>query len=135
MEKALARNKTNDMYYHILVLPLKISSPTRPQAQRLHEISEVRCSYYNQTTNPTLFNLPTSPPASITALTAASLNFRRFSSISFSRLALVLLLPLGATPVSNLALSSAVKLTKPTAPDADRGVRGPLAAEVDLDRA
>ena len=57
----------------------------------------------------------TSPPALRTAIKAASLSFRRFSRASCSRRALVLELPLGATPVRILWLSSGVKLTKETA--------------------
>jgi hypothetical protein len=63
-----------------------------------------------------LLRLSTSPPASNTAFMAAWLNFLLFSAASFSRRALVLLLPLGATPVRILRLSCGVKLTKPTLP-------------------
>jgi hypothetical protein len=49
-----------------------------------------------------------SPPALTTALTAAWLNLRRFSTASLSRRALVLLLPEGATPVSSFSLSDGV---------------------------
>lgn len=71
------------------------------------------------TNNPSRSNVSKSPPASRTAFFAASLNFLRFSAASFSRLAFVLLLPLGATPVRIFLLSSGVKLTKPM--DAERG--------------
>lgn len=74
-------------------------------------------SQLSNTHNPSrsnIFNLSTSPPASITALTAAWLSFLLFSAASFSRRALVLELPLGATPVRIFLLSSGVKLTNPT---------------------
>ena len=54
------------------------------------------------------------PPTACTARLAASLKRRLFSSASFSLLALVLLLPLGATPVRIFMLSLGVKLTKST---------------------
>jgi hypothetical protein len=54
----------------------------------------------------------TSPPALLTARTAASLSLLRLSLASCSRLALVFELPLGATSLNNLALSAAVRLTK-----------------------
>lgn len=63
-----------------------------------------------------LLRLSMSPPASITAFMAAWLSFLLLSAASFSRRALVLLLPLGATPVRILRLSSGVKLTKPDPP-------------------
>lgn len=56
----------------------------------------------------------TSPPASRMARAAARLRRRRFSAASFSRRALVLELPLGATPVRIFLPSCGVKLTKPT---------------------
>jgi hypothetical protein len=59
----------------------------------------------------------TSPPAFRTAFSAASLILRRRSRASCSRLAFVLELPLGATPVKIFWLSWAVKLTKDTATD------------------
>ena len=77
-----------------------------------------------------LSKTPTSPPASLTNLRAASESFRLLSNASFSRLAFVFELPLGATPVKILFLSSGVKLTKPNpllaplAPEAVFGVRG-----------
>ena len=54
----------------------------------------------------------TSPPALLTALTAASLNLFLLSLASASLLARVFELPLGATSLSSLALSLGVKLTK-----------------------
>lgn len=57
-------------------------------------------------------NAFTSPPALLTALTAASLSLLLFSLASCSLLALVLELPLGATSLNSLALSAAVRLTK-----------------------
>lgn len=60
---------------------------------------------------PALLNPSTSPPASLTALAAISLIRLSFSLSSRSRLAFVLLLPLGATPVKIFNLSSGVKFT------------------------
>lgn len=54
------------------------------------------------------------PPAACTALIAAWLSLLVFSIASFSRLAFVLELPLGATPVKIFMLSSGVKFTKST---------------------
>lgn len=55
------------------------------------------------------------PPAASTARTAATLILRRRSAASRSRLAFVLELPDGATPVNSFRLSSGVKFTKSTA--------------------
>jgi len=56
------------------------------------------------------------PPAALTARTAACDSLLLFSMASFSLLALVLLLPLGATPVRILPLSFGVKFTKSAKP-------------------
>ena len=82
-----------------------------------------------------ILSLSTSPPASITALTAAWLNFLLFSAASFSRLAFVLELPLGATPVRIFRLSSGVKLTNPTFRPDEEALLGArlLACELWLD--
>lgn len=66
----------------------------------------------------------------MTALTAAWLSFLLFSAASFSRRALVFELPLGATPVRILRLSSGVKLTKPPPSETPRC---PVCAECWLD--
>lgn len=71
-----------------------------------------RTSHQNE--NPCSISLSTSPPAAATAFIAASLILLLFSTASFSLLALVLLLPLGATPVINTPPSLGVKFTNPT---------------------
>ena len=80
---------------------------------------------------------PTSPPAFLTALTAASLSFRRRSRASCSRRARVLELPLGATSDSSLALSAGVKLTKSSCggavPAAAEEENGPATGVLKLD--
>ena len=85
------------------------------------------------------FNDSTSPPALLTAFSAASLSFFLLSLASASLLALVFELPLGATSLRSLLESLGVKFTKSIAnpPVGVFGVLGVLGAfdvERDLDR-
>lgn len=77
--------------------------------------------------NPSRNNLSTSPPAAATAFIAAWPIRTRRSLASFSRLALVLELPLGATPVMRAEPSLRVKLTKPKA-STSASVKAPVLA-------
>lgn len=70
----------------------------------------------HQKANPCSISLSTSPPAACTAFMAASLSRLLLSTASRSRRALVLELPLGATPVMSNPPSLGVKLTKPISP-------------------
>lgn len=81
-----------------------------------------------QKANPCWISLSTSPPAAATALMAASLRRRRRSWASFSRRALVLELPLGATPVMRTPPSLGVKLTKPIPESPPSDMPPPLAS-------
>ena len=87
-------------------------SPTQPSKRPVPASRQE--PHPNQNANPCSINLSISPPAAATAFIAASLILLLFSTASFSRLAFVLLLPLGATPVINTPPSFGVKLTKPT---------------------
>lgn len=91
----------------------------------------IKPSYYINT--PSASKALTSPPASLIALTAATLILLRRSLASFSRLAFVFELPLGATPVRIRLLSWGVKLTKPTV-EAIVGVLGGWGVVEDLRR-
>ena len=88
---------------------------------------------FYQTKSPSSTRLSISPPAALTARSAACDNLLLFSIASFSLLAFVFDEPLGATPVKIFLLSFGVKLTKSTDPDI-LGVRGAISLRLGVRR-